>query len=58
MRLASAASCMASHKPSSNSFAYKILGGDLTTEIRFELPSLRFETYPVRESAKCWASPR
>ena len=34
---------MATHKPSSNSFAYKILGGDLTTEIRFELPSLRFE---------------
>jgi phenylpropionate dioxygenase-like ring-hydroxylating dioxygenase large terminal subunit len=34
---------MASHRPSSNSFAYKILGGDLTTEIRFELPSLRFE---------------
>jgi phenylpropionate dioxygenase-like ring-hydroxylating dioxygenase large terminal subunit len=34
---------MASHKPSSNSFAYKILGGDLKTEIRFELPSLRFE---------------
>jgi phenylpropionate dioxygenase-like ring-hydroxylating dioxygenase large terminal subunit len=34
---------MATHKPSSNSFAYKLLGGDLTTEIRFELPSLRFE---------------
>ena len=34
---------MAGHKPSSNSFAYKVLGGDLTTEIRFELPGLRFE---------------
>jgi phenylpropionate dioxygenase-like ring-hydroxylating dioxygenase large terminal subunit len=34
---------MVSHKPSANSFAYKILGGDLSTEIRFELPSLRFE---------------
>ncbi len=34
---------MVGHKPSSNSFAYKILGGDLITEIRFELPSLRFE---------------
>ena len=34
---------MVSHKPSSNSFVYKVLGGDLTTEIRFELPSLRFE---------------
>ena len=34
---------MVGHKPSSNSFAYKIIGGDLSTEIRFELPSLRFE---------------
>jgi len=34
---------MATHKPSSNSLLYRILGGDLTTEIRFELPSLRFE---------------
>ena len=34
---------MVTHKPSSNSLFYKILGGDLTTEIRFELPSLRFE---------------
>jgi phenylpropionate dioxygenase-like ring-hydroxylating dioxygenase large terminal subunit len=34
---------MVGHKPSSNSFAYRLLGGDLTTEIRFELPSLRFE---------------
>jgi phenylpropionate dioxygenase-like ring-hydroxylating dioxygenase large terminal subunit len=34
---------MAEHKPSSNSFAYKILGGELSTEIRFELPGLRFE---------------
>jgi phenylpropionate dioxygenase-like ring-hydroxylating dioxygenase large terminal subunit len=34
---------MVSHKPSSNSFAYRVLGGDLKTEIRFELPSLRFE---------------
>ncbi|MGQ0741981.1 MAG: Rieske 2Fe-2S domain-containing protein [Alphaproteobacteria bacterium] len=34
---------MAEHKPSSNSFAYKILGGDISTEIRFELPGLRFE---------------
>jgi phenylpropionate dioxygenase-like ring-hydroxylating dioxygenase large terminal subunit len=34
---------MVGHRPSSNSFAYKVLGGDLTTEIRFELPSLRFE---------------
>ncbi len=34
---------MMTHKPSSNSFFYRILGGDLTTEIRFELPGLRFE---------------
>jgi phenylpropionate dioxygenase-like ring-hydroxylating dioxygenase large terminal subunit len=34
---------MVSHKPSSNSFAYKILGGDIKTEIRFELPGVRFE---------------
>jgi phenylpropionate dioxygenase-like ring-hydroxylating dioxygenase large terminal subunit len=34
---------MVSHPPSSNSFFYKVLGGGLTTEIRFELPSLRFE---------------
>jgi phenylpropionate dioxygenase-like ring-hydroxylating dioxygenase large terminal subunit len=34
---------MVSHKPSSNSALYRILGGDLKTEIRFELPSLRFE---------------
>jgi phenylpropionate dioxygenase-like ring-hydroxylating dioxygenase large terminal subunit len=34
---------MVEHKPSSNSFMYKILGGELSTEIRFELPGLRFE---------------
>ena len=34
---------MVSHKPSSNSLFYKVLGGDLSTEIRFELPGLRFE---------------
>ncbi len=34
---------MVSHKPSANSALYRILGGDLRTEIRFELPSLRFE---------------
>ena len=34
---------MVAHKPSSNSFAYKLLGGEVSTEIRFELPSLRFE---------------
>jgi len=34
---------MASHKPSSNSYAYKILGGTPQTEITFRLPGLRWE---------------
>jgi phenylpropionate dioxygenase-like ring-hydroxylating dioxygenase large terminal subunit len=34
---------MVSHKPSSNSTLYKILGGDITTEITFELPGTRVE---------------
>jgi len=35
---------MVKHTPSSNSFAYKLLGGKPTTEIEFRLPGLRFET--------------
>jgi len=34
---------MVAHKPSSNSRAYKILGGERTTEIAFQLPGLRSE---------------
>ena len=34
---------MVAHRPSSNSFAYRILGGEVSTEIRFELPGVRFE---------------
>lgn len=34
---------MRRHKPSSNSFAYKILGGAPETEIRFMLPGIRIE---------------
>ena len=34
---------MVSHKPSSNSRAYKILGGEPITEIAFQLPGLRTE---------------
>ena len=34
---------MVSHKPSANSRAYKILGGDRMTEIAFQLPGLRTE---------------
>jgi phenylpropionate dioxygenase-like ring-hydroxylating dioxygenase large terminal subunit len=34
---------MVHHKPSSNSRAYKILGGERSTEIQFQLPGLRSE---------------
>ncbi|NWH08046.1 MAG: aromatic ring-hydroxylating dioxygenase subunit alpha [Alphaproteobacteria bacterium] len=34
---------MVSHKPSTNSLLYRILGGDLKTEISFSLPGLRIE---------------
>ena len=34
---------MVAHRPSSNSFAYRLLGGNVSTEIRFELPGVRFE---------------
>ena len=34
---------MVAHRPSSNSFAYRLLGGDVSTEIGFELPGVRFE---------------
>ncbi len=34
---------MRSHRPSSNSSLYKILGGEVTTEISFQLPGIRIE---------------
>ncbi|MDZ4741102.1 MAG: aromatic ring-hydroxylating dioxygenase subunit alpha [Alphaproteobacteria bacterium] len=34
---------MVTHKPSSNSTLYKILGGDISTEISFQLPGIRVE---------------
>ena len=34
---------MVNHRPSSNSRAYRILGGDRSTEIAFQLPGLRTE---------------
>lgn len=34
---------MVTHKPSSNSTLYKLLGGDRTTEISFQLPGIRIE---------------
>jgi len=38
---------MAAHTPSSNSFAYKILGGKPLTEISFRLPGIRTEEIKV-----------
>lgn len=35
---------MVTHKPSTNSLLYKVLGGDVSTEISFELPGIRVET--------------
>jgi phenylpropionate dioxygenase-like ring-hydroxylating dioxygenase large terminal subunit len=35
---------MKAHKPSKNAAAYRLLGGDITTEIRFLLPAFRLET--------------
>lgn len=40
---------MVEHKPSSNSFAYKLLGGEPRTEIAFSLPGLRIERISVGE---------
>ena len=34
---------MVRHPPSSNSLAYKLLGGAVTTEISFQLPGIRIE---------------
>ena len=38
---------MVEHKPSSNSLAYKLLGGAPTTEISFRLPGIRIEHIKV-----------
>lgn len=40
---------MAAHSPSSNSFAYKLLGGKPVTEITFRLPGIRTEEIKVGE---------
>lgn len=34
---------MVAHRPSRNSFAYRILGGDIETQITFRLPGIRVE---------------
>jgi len=38
---------MVAHTPSSNSFAYKLLGGKPVTEISFQLPGIRVEAIKV-----------
>ena len=38
---------MVAHTPSSNSFAYKLLGGKPVTEITFQLPSIRTEEITI-----------
>ena len=38
---------MSAHSPSSNSFAYKLLGGKPITEIAFQLPGIRTETIKI-----------
>ena len=42
---------MAAHSPSSNSFAYKLLGGKPVTEITFNLPGVRTEDIRVGDKS-------
>jgi phenylpropionate dioxygenase-like ring-hydroxylating dioxygenase large terminal subunit len=44
---------MARHAPSSNSKAYRLLGGQPLTEIAFHLPSTRIETVEVGRHRLC-----
>lgn len=44
---------MRRHKPSSNSFAYKLLGGAPETEISFQLPGVRIEHTRAGENIVC-----
>jgi len=44
---------MVRHPPSSNSAAYKLLGGDMTTEISFQLPSVRIEHICAGKHSLC-----
>jgi len=44
---------MKRHKPSSNSAAYRILGGAPETEIRFQLPGIRIEHIQVGRHTVC-----
>jgi phenylpropionate dioxygenase-like ring-hydroxylating dioxygenase large terminal subunit len=47
---------MLRHRPSSNAKIYKLLGGEATTEIRFELPSTRIEHIRVGRNHICGVS--
>jgi phenylpropionate dioxygenase-like ring-hydroxylating dioxygenase large terminal subunit len=44
---------MVRHRPSTNSRAYKLLGGEVSTEITFELPSTRIEHIQVGKHHIC-----
>ncbi len=44
---------MVKHRPSSNSKAYRLLGDEVSTEIRFELPSTRIEHIQVGNHHIC-----
>jgi phenylpropionate dioxygenase-like ring-hydroxylating dioxygenase large terminal subunit len=44
---------MQRHKPSSNSFAYKLLGGTPETEISFQLPGVRIEHTKAGNNVVC-----
>lgn len=44
---------MLRHQPSSNSAAYKLLGGTPTTEIRFRLPGIRIEDIEIGQKRVC-----
>ena len=44
---------MVRHPPSSNSAAYKLLGGEMTTEISFQLPSVRIEHIRAGKHVLC-----
>ena len=44
---------MTRHRPSSNSAAYRLLGGTPTTEISFRLPGIRVEDIEIGEKRVC-----
>ena len=44
---------MARHRPSSNSAVYRLLGGETSTEIRFQLPGVRIENIQAGKHLLC-----